>query len=78
MCSTFSRPVTISTFSRPVTLTTVVPDELVPDSDDELLPALRESSESSEDEAEALEKGAPSQLACEPSKLVCFSPRCPL
>ena len=55
-----------------------VPDELVPDSDDELLPALRESSESSEDEAEAQEKGAPSQLACEPSKLVCFSPRCPL
>ena len=46
-----------------MTLPAAVPDELVPDYDDEPLPALQMRSESGEDEAEALTKGAPSQLA---------------
>ena len=37
----------------------------MPDSEDDPLPALREDSESSKTEAEALEKGPPSQLACD-------------
>jgi hypothetical protein len=48
-----------------VTLPAAATDELLPDFDDEPLPALQVRSESGEDEAEALTKGAPSQLACD-------------